>query len=477
MLRLLRNLGCWLALTGCAYSVAAFTLLGPRTTWQTDVLQYDVNQPIPGFGPMNLGEEYRWNVPTVYYGFTSDFMNYFGQRGVQEIEKAIGIINNLTNVSLLNVNDFPTGSLRINHRAQALGLTDLKSFALQVMLYEMGLGDPTRYVYCIRNRWIPPGGCPPILYHVIKRNFDPNFTGDFTLHSSYINGDLWTYTTILDGCDVNEATLFPEPVDPMALLGFRHAPVTSLQAGFLYGGFFTTLTRDDIGALKYIYRPNNYNVENLAPGATNSLTGSSGSPWGVPPWLLTNGYVTNIVGGTNALLEPALRGGVDKVTFTRVDFDSVMGSFFTSVTNNYTEQLIVNGSTLSRDIVRILQVPDILFDAADLQGDETQDTITIASYGTLAWDNNDDINGVALQAGPGTIVPATGTTPALILTLNSVGPIWGNAWPFYLSEADAVQPNQWLLWGSFDGTTNAPVVYPIGTSIDAVETLVLGEGD
>jgi len=423
---------------------------------------------------MNLGEEYRWNVPTLYYAFTSDFLNYFGDYGAKEVDKALQMLNDLPSISELNIDDYPAGSLRMNHRAQALGLTDLKSFVLQNMVHLLGVSDPTRYVFCIRNRWTP-GTCPPILYHIIQRSFDP----DTLRPSPYINGDLWTYTTIIDTCTPppDYAWLEPEPVDPMALLGYLHLPVTSWYgAGFLNGGYATTLTRDDVAALKYIYRANNYNVETVPPGVTGgtNFIASGGSPWGIPPWLLTNGFGTNIATGTNAFIEPALRGGLEKVTWIRLDFDSILGSFFTPTTNQYTEQVIVNGRLVSQGIERVVQVPDVIFDAADLQGGDATDAIVNPNWAITAWQNNDAINGIAGQIGPGTMVPSVGTAPALILTLNSVGPIWGNQWPNFLSQADADQPNLFLLWGSFDGSTNAPVIYPFGTSIEAVEAQVLG---
>jgi len=514
MIRLLRPL----LVAGCLYAVClpgrAFTLLGPPATWMTHQMGYDVSAPLGDYGPMNLGEEYRWNVPTLYYAFTSDFLNYFGDYGAKEIDKALQMLNNLPPVSMLNIDDYPAGSIRINHRAQALGLTDLKSFALREMVYMMGVGDPTRYVFCLRNRWTP-GSCPPILYHVIQRSLDP----DTLQYSPYINGDLWTYTTIIDTCTPppDYAFLAPEPVDPMALLGFRHLPASSyFAAGSVNGGYATTLTRDDVAALQYIYRTNNYNVETIPPGVTGgtnmnfigtnyigSLVPDPVNPWGIPAWLTTNGYTTNaygtnIYGGgepwgdpsiltnyytnivitndltlTNAFIEPALRAGIDKVTWQRLDYDSILGNFFTPVTNLYTERVIVNGKRIKQRIERVIQVPDIIFDAADLQGGENTDTVIISGQVLVAWQNNDAINGLANQIGPGTMVPSVGATPSLVLVFNSVGPIWGNQWPNFLSQADAIEPNQFLLWGSYDGSTNTPVVYPFGTSIEAIEAEVL----
>ncbi len=484
MLRILRESLVVAALGLMTHQAFAFTLLGPNTPWQTALLGYNINSPIPGFGPMNLGEEYRWNVPTLYYGFTKDFMDYFGQRGIDEVEKAIKVLNDLPEASKMDINSYPVGTARINYRAQALGLTDVKTIALQVMLYELGVGDSSRYVYSIRKRWTYPA-CPPISYFVTRRNWDP-FTWEST---SYINGDLWTYNYITDSCVNPGALLLPEPVDPMALLGVRHAPVSSGLARSLYGAYFTTLTRDDIACLKYIYRPSNYNVENIPPGAlggTNStFVGSiGGSPWEVPPAALTN-YTTgttNVAGATNNFFEPALRGGLEKVNFVRVNYDSMMGAFFTPRTNVYEDKVILNGRQVSQVVGRVVAAPDILFDAADLEGGDSGAvpvTYSEAAYTMLAWDNNNDINGLNATevGGPGTMVPG-GAAPALVLTLNKVGPIWFNTWPSFTSEADAYAtgngPNTWLLWGSYDGSTNAPVIYPFGTSIQEIEEQVLG---
>ena len=61
---------------------------------------------------MNLGEEYRWNERTITYGFDKSFMDYFGQKGVAEVNKAVAILNNLPPFSSMSasLNEFPTDS-------------------------------------------------------------------------------------------------------------------------------------------------------------------------------------------------------------------------------------------------------------------------------------------------------------------------------------------------------------------------------
>jgi hypothetical protein len=55
------------ALVGHLSKVQAFALLGPYANWM-DVTN-GFRQPGDIGGPMNVGEEYRWNVPVVTYGF------------------------------------------------------------------------------------------------------------------------------------------------------------------------------------------------------------------------------------------------------------------------------------------------------------------------------------------------------------------------------------------------------------------------
>src|SRR6185503_10787294 len=110
----------------------------PRITYNTASLNLVHN----GFvvtdigGPMNLGEEYRWNEKTIVVGFDKTFKDYFGLRGVQEVRKALAIINDLPPFSKMsaNLNEFSLNTRRTNFRASSLGLLDLKSEALGALM-------------------------------------------------------------------------------------------------------------------------------------------------------------------------------------------------------------------------------------------------------------------------------------------------------------------------------------------------------
>ena len=84
-------LGMLLALT--APRATAFSLLGPFDTWQAQIIGYQIGADVGG--PMNLGEEYRLNLPMLTYGFVESFLNYFGSRGVEEVGKAMKMLDDL----------------------------------------------------------------------------------------------------------------------------------------------------------------------------------------------------------------------------------------------------------------------------------------------------------------------------------------------------------------------------------------------
>jgi hypothetical protein len=465
--------------------VTAFSLVGPDTTWMTVRLGYDIgpgNEPLgqgAGFaGPMNIGEEYRINYPTVTWGCSPTFLNYFGLRGLQEIQKAVDILNALPSADTININDYPVSAERINFRAQSLQLFDLKSTALSVLVNHMGLTDPDRFVFTLRERWIPPGASAPTNYYVIKRNFDP----DTWTYSSYINGQLWTYTEIIDG--PTDSLVINEPVDPAAYGGVVTAPVASGVSGYgllLMGGFWTGLTRDDVGGLRYIYRRSNFNNEN-AP--TNSVLGGSGavvaggssSPWTIP------NYGTNTAGtggtvipgqGTN-IVDLALRPGIGKVQFVHMIEESQIGSFISN-TVSWVDTFITNGVARSQNLVHTATAPDVLFDAGDINGGDTGSppgAFPFALVGSVAWQSTG--NGTTTY-GPGTIPPA-GAGPALTYTFNDTGPTYWNVFQGspLLSEANALL--RFFLWGTFDGSAADPIVYPQTESIQAIEQMVIGGG-
>jgi hypothetical protein len=249
---------------------AAFVILGPFETYQVAALTYGIYPVGPFFnfentipelgGPKNLGEEYRRNMPVLYYTFDSSFLEYFGSNGVAAVDEAFATMNSLTNVSYYSsdLSEWPMEAQAFNWRALALNLTDLKSFTMSMLVEQMGLGEPERFVWTLHDREVGPGGCPgDVSYLVIKRNFEPSFTGlDVLQPSSYVNGTLYSYfiTEFCTGPWVADAVEFA--VDPSAN---TFSAVASYSLPF--GAYYTGLTRDDVGGLRYLLRTNNMNIE------------------------------------------------------------------------------------------------------------------------------------------------------------------------------------------------------------------------
>jgi hypothetical protein len=497
-------------LVGAERASLAFSLLGPIDT-RYQVVEIAHNLPGDVGGVMNLGDEYRWNLPVITYGYDKTFFDYFGAQGIEAVEKAIKILNDLGPISSwsADLSEFPIeGAKRINYRAAALGIRDLKSMSLGVLLEQLGVASSHRFTWTLRDRRVIQN-IPQ--YLVIQRNFDPITW----VYSPYINETLYTYriTQTFVNPDVYDA--IEVPVDP--LVAALRSPVSGIMGDVDIGGvlgageFFTGITRDDAGALRYLYRGLNVNAENFAPGSVFSLTfntnnpsgGNSGgaggpivigtgerSPWD-DPFGFTNLSFTNLVVGTNANLtnvgggggpvvtpvavDAALRPGIDKITFVRVFPESTVGGLFL-FTNSYVDVFITNGVLLQQPVERVLTRPDILFIADDI-GLNAGGVPVILSR-SLGFDNNRDLNSSSAQggqqAGPGVILPGSE------VTFNKLGPYkFNDDFPPFLSGSDLTEFGSGTfafgaLWGHFDGSTNAPILFPTGTSIRQLEEAVLG---
>jgi hypothetical protein len=458
MLRFIQRTLLTLAVAGAVGSASAFSLLGPYAVWETPALSYNIGGIDIG-GPMNLGEGYRWNEKVVTYGFTKAFLDYFGQRGVAEVNKAVAMLNALPPASQMspNLTEFPLDARQINYQANSLGLMDLKTMALGLLTEEIGIADSERYVWTLMNRFVTPA--PATNYVVVMRNFDP-----VTLNPSpYVNGVLYTYSIEEFGPALAYSDAVESTVDPLAI-GFNTASAIAdsgnpSPSSSGMGVFFTGLTRDDVGALRYLLKKQNINVEGLIPGSTGSSSGSGSSPWSIPGLGAT---ATNFVG-------TALRPGVEKILFKQINF---YGSF-PAYTNSYMDSYQTNGVLKTQKVQRAETQPDILFDAGVTPFDATSgEPFSITRSPTSGWANNSAINVPfttgAEHDGPGVI------QPPVYIVFSTAGPWFLNIFPSFLDQQDVA-----LIfggWGAFDGTTNAPFLFPNGTSVQALEQQILGGG-
>jgi hypothetical protein len=157
----------------------------------------------------------------------------------------------------------------------------------------------------------------------------------------------------------------------------------------------------------------------------------------------------------------ALRQGMGVARFVRHDFVSLDSRVFQPVTNIYHLKAVVNNQVVDQAFQRIVTRPDFLFTARDLGGPPGIFPLSVfAVVRSINFNQNNILPGLA---GPGTI------EPQWVIALNKVGPILLNTYP----ALDETTGGLIFQWGSFDGTTNDPIVYPQGTSIKDLENQVL----
>ena len=501
MIRLTKGIFCAVMLMGFTGGASAFSLLGPLKItaatgdWQAPGFggqPQGLGYSLPGDigGPMTPTEAYRWNVPVITYAYDLTFLRYFGTNGVAAIDEAMAILNALPPASQMSadLSEYALDTKSENGTAASLGLLDIKSFALATVLEQLGLANPERFVWGLRGR---DSGQDFTNYTVIQLNYDP-----VTLtRTRYVNGVLYNYQIFDDlgpqGAEWASAVewyqLDPlyQPYSSVAGAGggsdfqLGSSPSDSFLgfgvfgSGLSTGQFYTGLTRDDVGGLRYLLSTNHMVFDTLpATVLPSSSGGRGGSPWA--PVIGFGG--TNAAGISNAVtaagtnvnpnfVRTAYRPGVDKITFQRV---SVFGTNFTPITLRYTDRYIsTNGRVVKQTVERLVVQPDIIFQVRDI-GTVRDIPISSARTGTGNWVNNAGLNTffpVDGLGGPGTIFPP------VVITLSDQVPYTINL----LGGETDLDAFTGFVWGSFDGTTRPPVLYPQGSalSLEYLQDVVL----
>lgn len=395
-----------------AQDAHGFALIGPYADWMDKSKGYQAPGDIGG--PMNIGEGYRWNVPVITYGFERPFLDYFGSNGVMAVEAAIQILNQVPPASQINPQSYPAQAWRLNYVAQAAGLMDLKSTALSLMLEQMGLATPERYTFCIRD--FQGDGGSNYWFYVIQRNFDP-LTAQY---SPYVNDTMFMYYVLQFTPSPTPTNVFCDAVESVVdpFMSF-----STTVAGFPPNtGFYpTNLSRDDVGGLRYLLNGSRVRFENLLPDVRAATSNTS-------------------------LVVGAYRPGIEKITFVRHPTGLLSGEFL-QFTNRWTDIYYSGDYPAYQPVERVTTRPDIVFTAQDLGAN-----IVCNRTGTTNWANNSDLNGNWGGPGPGVI------QPGVVISLNNTGPMRVNQGPFFLGEDSSILVQA---WGSFDGTTNQVIHYPV----------------
>ena len=219
------------------------------------------------------------------------------------------------------------------------------------------------------------------------------------------------------------------------------------------GVYFTGLTRDDIGGLRYLFTKINANVETLPADATAG-TGGAWAPVGAA------------AGGSNNVVSVALRPGADKISFKRINYYGTFPAF----TNRYTDSYYTNGTLVKQKIQRGLAQPDIVFAAGDLGTFGLSGApIDYLRTTTAGWANNSALNSsagaIVARYGPGVI------QPGVVIAFSSIGPWIWNQFPGFMDQAN--QAGFFGGWAAIDGTTNAPFIFPNGATVKELMDRVL----
>jgi hypothetical protein len=466
MMRLTQKFLVLVLLAGMARSAHGFTPLGQFKNWQITPLGY--NFPSDIGGPQLGNEGYRWNVD-------QSFISYFGKPGMAAVDAALKLFTDLGSLSSITNDGFslflrgepiPTDVKGPQNFSFAeAGLLDVKSYAMQLIIEELGLAQPTRYVWTLRGRLVETiGGVTITNYSVVKLNYDP-----VTLQpSSYVNSQLYDYEVVepLRVRGIDYADAIEAPVNPPFPYAFSAVADYALGPG----EYFFGLSQDDVGGLRFLYNKNNFTTESLLPGITGSAISSS--PWA--PFIGTNFTTTNVV-ITNAvgnLIVTGLRPGVNKLAFKKVKYDSLLSQLFVPVTNRYTDTVITNSRAVRQSLQRGLTQPDLLFVAEDCGLILNLVPNTALRTFTSAWQNNDAINGNDGSTGdtfggPGVI------TPQIRISFSDQFPYWLNNSPDFLTGGDDFSAS--AVWGSFDENTEVPVIYPLWLNLTLQDLQRLGQ--
>jgi hypothetical protein len=140
---------------------------------------------------------------------------------------------------------------------------------------------------------------------------------------------------------------------------------------------------------------------------------------------------------------------------------------------------VTNSQSVMLTFQRVVTTPDFIFSAADIAsgpGSPAPNPVVFSFGRNLNFDQANILPGLA---GPGLITPST------TITFDKVGPVYFNYTDFgnlmdgtpYFTETPGNDGSDlyyafYFVWASYNGTTNDPVVYPDGMSLQNLENQV-----
>ena len=303
------------------------------------------------------------------------------------------------------------------------------------------------------------GGGPGQVKVVTTTNgFTPNYFTNYT----YVIGNLYTNSFSSNSLLSISTTTVKTPVgSTVGTPGVTNTTTTKTLVNQPGGDFFIMPTNwcgfkivQTLGKQVITSTNSSITLSNVVDG-TNVFAGTQATITS----FTNHTFVIQPLTCTAAADAATLRTGIENIKFVRANFDSLLTQTFQPITNYYQMLTVSNSQPVIRYYRRIITAPDFLFTAEDFFG--------IGAIDGSRTINFNQANILPGLAGPGTINPPT------TITLDKTGAHlsqYGNG--FSSPEAD-----QAILfaWGSFDASTNDPVVYPNGTSIANLQNQILAQ--
>jgi hypothetical protein len=240
---------------------------------------------------------------------------------------------------------------------------------------------------------------------ILERNYDPGTL----LPSHTVNGVLYTAIVGPQGygpCRALTTDVVEIAVDPLAY-------GTAVAEKYLnFGRFYTGLSADDVGGLRYLLSASNINYEVLLSDVYAQAIGvedghGKGKGHGKGHG---RGHLKGRQDGDSGAIKfinGALRPGMEKITFVRQNYDGT-GQEWVPLTYQFTDSYITNGAMVHQELERVVSQPDIVFFGEDQQTASPCRPI-YRETGTDNWWNGAESRGSAEQ-GPGIIRPPVGVT-------------------------------------------------------------------
>jgi len=316
--------------------------------------------------------------------------------------------------------------------------------------------------YYTNSAWDPVGTPPHLVY---STNYTTNVM--FVYTRSFANVVTNSYSTKANVTVISTNLYFP-PSGPVGYY-LTNVTTTTMVTNTVSGDYYIIPTTScGVQILSNVLTTvigitNTLAVTNINP-TTNTISGN---------YLIGRDYITWFTNHNLAAYqvlcvsnEPSLRRGVEKVTFVKTAYDSLLGRLYNPQTNYFSMTTVTNSTNWVQTFQRIATAPDFLFTARDTLpgpngGLNWADVARNITFNTA--------NALPNLAGPGTIDPPT------TITFNKSGPVFYNIATndqWFLSEG-RIGTRFLTLWASYDDSTNAPIVFPNGTSIASVESQML----